>query len=62
MNNNEKTRIVIDNNDNYFHLNELVHMTDQKDHLNRILFKSLERNFSAFIYEIQTTPLPTKNK
>jgi hypothetical protein len=49
--------------DNYFQLNEIVYKTDTKDHLNRYLFKSLERNFSAFIYEIQTTPhSPAKNE
>ena len=56
MNTENYVRKIIDNNDNYFQLNEIVLKTETKDHLNRYLFKSLERNFSAFIYEIQTTP------
>lgn len=62
MNTENYIRKIIDNNDNYFQLNEIVLKTETKDHLNRYLFKSLERNFSAFIYEIQTTPYTeTKN-
>ena len=62
MNTEKFIKKVIDNSDNYFQLNELVYQTEEKDHLNRIKFKSLERNFSAFIYEIQTKPYnPTKN-
>ena len=62
MNTENYIRKIIDNNDNYFQLNEIVLKTETKDHLNRYLFKSLERNFSAFIYEIQTTPyIETKN-
>jgi hypothetical protein len=56
MNTEKFIKKVIDNSDNYFQLNELVYQTEEKDHLNRIKFKSLERNFSAFIYELQTTP------
>ena len=59
MNTEKFIKKVIDNSDNYFQLNELVYQTEEKDHLNRIKFKSLERNFSAFIYEIQTTPYNT---
>lgn len=59
MNTEKFIKKVIDNSDNYFQLNELVYQTEEKDHLNRIKFKSLERNFSAFIYEIQTTPYTT---
>ena len=59
MNTDKFIKKVIDNSDNYFQLNELVFQTEEKDHLNRIKFKSLERNFSAFIYEIQTTPYNT---
>lgn len=51
--------IIIDNNNNYFNLNEIVFRTNIKDHLNRILYKSLERNFSQFIYDIQATPQQT---
>jgi hypothetical protein len=62
MNTEKFIKRIIDNSDNYFQLNELVYQTEEKDHLNRIKFKSLERNFSAFIYEIQTTPhAPAKN-
>ena len=55
--NNETKYIIIDNNNNYFRLNEVVFKTRITDHLNRRLYKSLERNFSCFIYDIQATPL-----
>lgn len=58
--NNENVYVIIDNNNNYFRLNELVFKTETTDHLNRRLYKSLERNFSSFIYDIQTTPRQTE--
>lgn len=63
--NNETKHIIIDNSNNYFNLNELVFKTRITDHLNRRLYKSLERNFSCFIYDIQATPQkaePNKHK
>ncbi len=63
--NNETKYIIIDNSNNYFNLNELVFKTKITDHLNRRLYKSLERNFSSFIYDIQATPQqaePKKNR
>lgn len=58
--NNDNVYVIIDNNNNYFNLNELVFRTDITDHLNRVLYKSLERNFSTFIYDIQATPRQTE--
>ena len=58
--NNENVYVIIDNNNNYFRLNELVFKTETKDHLNRTLYKSLERNFSSFIYDLQATPRQTE--
>ena len=58
----ENIYVIIDNNNNFFQLNELVFKTETIDHLNRRLYKSLERNFSAFIYDIQTTPRQTNEK
>jgi pyruvate formate-lyase activating enzyme-like uncharacterized protein len=60
--NNENIYIIIDNNNNFFNLNELVFKTETTDHLNRRLYKSLERNFSCFIYDIQATPRQTNEK
>lgn len=52
---------IIDNSSNRFNLNEVVFKTEQKNEKGQYLFKSLERNYSEYIYEIQATPIIKAN-
>ena len=48
--------IVIDNSNNYFNLNEVVTQFGKLNKDKKRLYKSKERNFEAFISDLQVTP------